>query len=336
MRFSCLINSFNYDRYIAEAVASALDQTSEFDEIIVVDDGSTDSTLELLHEQFGDAITLVKQANAGQLACFNRAHEVATGDVLCFLDADDRFNNIYVKSLREVYNDRQDVDFVYSGHRVIDEFGTPSETVCAENDIDHGITLLQTYYDWTWCGAPTSCLSLRREALDRILPLPFESQWKTRADDCLVFGASMVGARKLALSAALVDYRIHGDNHFANRHCQHDFTRSIAISQLLEHLCARNNLVPSRLANYAYEEFASTGQSLTLARMLKYTRLAKRAGVPWQRRCSLLKKMWRTRRQSKRPRTELAAEVTKTSIANESSTRAESPFLSVLSPKRSA
>uniref|UniRef100_UPI0013D47220 glycosyltransferase family 2 protein n=1 Tax=Escherichia coli TaxID=562 RepID=UPI0013D47220 len=67
------------EAYIAEAVESVLGQTRAPDEVIVVDDGSTDRTADILHG-FGDRIVHLAQPNRGQAVAINRALAQATGD----------------------------------------------------------------------------------------------------------------------------------------------------------------------------------------------------------------------------------------------------------------
>ena len=85
---SCVIPVFNGERYLCDALASVFRQTHSAMEIIVVDDGSTDSTPRILAEMRG-RITSVRQANAGPSAARNRGIEKARGDYVAFLDADD-------------------------------------------------------------------------------------------------------------------------------------------------------------------------------------------------------------------------------------------------------
>ncbi len=87
-RVSIVITCFNYERYIALSVGSALAQTVPPAEIIVVNDGSTDGSAEVLH-RFGKQIKVIDQANAGQIAATNRGFAASTGDIVMFLDADD-------------------------------------------------------------------------------------------------------------------------------------------------------------------------------------------------------------------------------------------------------
>jgi len=85
---SVIIPVYNCKRFVAEAVQSALDQDYPNKEVIVIDDGSTDGTLDVLRE-FGDAIRLIAQKNAGPPVARNNALHAARGDYVAFLDADD-------------------------------------------------------------------------------------------------------------------------------------------------------------------------------------------------------------------------------------------------------
>lgn len=85
---SVIIPVYNGIRYIDEAVQSALDQDHPEKEVVVVDDGSTDGTLDRLRA-YGSSIRLIAQKNAGPPGARNNGLRAATGDYVAFLDADD-------------------------------------------------------------------------------------------------------------------------------------------------------------------------------------------------------------------------------------------------------
>lgn len=85
---SVIIPTYNYGRFIADAVRSVLLQTSDPFEIIVVDDGSTDDT-ENIVRGFGDRVRYIRQENAGVCSARNRGVAESSGDFIAFLDADD-------------------------------------------------------------------------------------------------------------------------------------------------------------------------------------------------------------------------------------------------------
>src|SRR5579883_1111852 len=86
-RVSVLICTYNYARYLPQCLTSVLAQTRPPDEVIVIDDGSTDGTPELM-KQFRD-VRYIHQENTGKATAFERAVALSTGDIICHLDADD-------------------------------------------------------------------------------------------------------------------------------------------------------------------------------------------------------------------------------------------------------
>ena len=85
---SVVIPAYNCGAYLAMAVQSALDQDYPLKEIIVVDDGSTDDTPDVL-AQFGERIVVVNQPNSGVAAARNLGMQTARGELIALLDADD-------------------------------------------------------------------------------------------------------------------------------------------------------------------------------------------------------------------------------------------------------
>jgi len=85
---SCVIPVFNGEDWIEESLDSVFEQTRPPDEVIVVDDGSTDRTAEIL-KRYDDRIKVVRQENAGPGAARNRGVALATGVLIAFQDADD-------------------------------------------------------------------------------------------------------------------------------------------------------------------------------------------------------------------------------------------------------
>ena len=86
---SCIIAVFNGEAYLREAIDSLLEQTYAELEIVVVNDGSTDGTANVI-DGYGDRVRVLNQANCGVSIARNRGVAMSTGQLLCFLDADDR------------------------------------------------------------------------------------------------------------------------------------------------------------------------------------------------------------------------------------------------------
>jgi len=88
MLFSIIVNNYNYAAYVGQAIESALNQTYAPIEVIVVDDGSTDHSREVI-ASFGDRITALFKENGGQNSACNVGWLEAKGDMVLFLDSDD-------------------------------------------------------------------------------------------------------------------------------------------------------------------------------------------------------------------------------------------------------
>jgi glycosyltransferase involved in cell wall biosynthesis len=87
-RVSVIIPNFNYAQYLEEAIESVLKQTHPDIEIIVVDDGSTDNSIEIAN-RYLDRITLISKVNGGVSSARNVGIKNSSGSFICFLDADD-------------------------------------------------------------------------------------------------------------------------------------------------------------------------------------------------------------------------------------------------------
>lgn len=88
---SVVIPNYNYERYVGEAIESALGQTYDHREIIVVDDGSTDNSVKVI-KSFGDKVRLIKQENQHASAARNTGIGASRGKWIAFLDSDDQWH----------------------------------------------------------------------------------------------------------------------------------------------------------------------------------------------------------------------------------------------------
>ena len=96
---SVIIPNYNYARYLSVAISSVLSQTYPNIEIIVVNNGSTDNSIQVLR-QFGSQIILLDQQNLGQSGARNSGLRAAQGDLIAFLDADDFWRNQWPRGAR--------------------------------------------------------------------------------------------------------------------------------------------------------------------------------------------------------------------------------------------
>jgi pentatricopeptide repeat protein len=199
---------------LERAIQSALAQTAGPLEIIVVDDGSTDDSLAVARVWAGrDArVKVIAKSNGGQLSAFNVGFQNATGDILCFLDADDEFQPGYLARLAGIYREKPQVDFIFCRCNIVGETIASLPWEMPGESFDLGLTLCRTYLLRQWLGAATSCLSARRRLLSRFLPCPLEADWRRGADNVVVFGISLFLGRKYYLAEKLVNYHRHRNN----------------------------------------------------------------------------------------------------------------------------
>ncbi len=140
MKVSALIPTYNRRNYIFRAIDSVLAQTVPVDEIIVVDDGSTDGTLEAIGSVYGPEVKVVRQENMGVSVARKRAIDEAQGEWVAFLDSDDEWlperNAAFLRAVSIV---PPKVALIFGDTRFVTDQGKGT-TVFGENTllIDHG------------------------------------------------------------------------------------------------------------------------------------------------------------------------------------------------------
>ena len=206
---TCLMTAYNYERYVAEAIRSVLEQAypPELLDLVVVDDGSTDGTAEVvraLQRAAPGRINLVQTENRGLAAATQTAIDTAQGRLLAICDADDRWLPDRVAHQVDVFRSDAEVTLVYGDMEIIDETGAVTErsflraqglTVKRGNVIDELATVNFT---------SNSTLMWRAE----IPPIPAESPY---ADYWVAAHAAAAGI-VIGLDRPLAQYRQHTAN----------------------------------------------------------------------------------------------------------------------------
>jgi len=196
---SVIIPAYNRQTYIAEAVRSALSQSQSPLEVIVVDDGSTDGTRQVL-EQFFSEVRYEVQPHCGAGAARNRGAELASAEFLAFLDADDMWPPHKVARQLEAFRLRPDLDMVYGQVRQLHDgpewLSGISETA---PDLSQSIP-----------GYAAGALMVRRDAFFRVGPFSLDLKigefidWYARARE--------LGLRETCLPDLVLFRRIHASN----------------------------------------------------------------------------------------------------------------------------
>ncbi len=117
-----VIPTYNRAAMLVEALESALGQTRPPDEIIVVDDGSTDNTAEVA-DRYGSKIRYIRQKNAGPSAARNHGIREATGDFVAFLDSDDLWAKDRLEKQFAALSTHPDLDFIFGLESKFDKKG---------------------------------------------------------------------------------------------------------------------------------------------------------------------------------------------------------------------
>ena len=135
MKISAVIPAYNSAEFLKEAIDSILQQSCPVDEIIVVDDGSTDKTQQIA-ESFGNQITYIKQANQGPSAARNKGILAAEGDWIAFLDADDQWTANKIERQLTALKKEPSLKLIAADMSEIDPLGTLLvESVLAKHDL---------------------------------------------------------------------------------------------------------------------------------------------------------------------------------------------------------
>ena len=221
MRNVCLVTNYNYETFLAACLDSLTSQSLKFDLIIIVDDGSSDDSRDVINKfcrECGYAISILKN-NGGQLSCFNAALElIKHDDLVFFIDADDFFPPDYLEKVCQLMA-KEAAEFIFVNPVQFLDGQQPlqSASIAQDKTFTFSSTSALTRKTKCFIGAATSCLSIKGSLCHELLPYPYEKDWITRADDVLVFGASILGAHKLHIDSVGISYRVHASNKFTGR-----------------------------------------------------------------------------------------------------------------------
>ena len=156
-----VIPVYNQGEFVVGAIESVLAQAYAPIELIVVDDGSTDVTPERL-QVFEASATILRQPNRGAAAALNRGIRASTGELVCWLSADDEFVEGKIEAQVAAFLDAPDLGLVHTGYDVIDAFGSRMETIAAPVSV-HPDPFVTVFWKNSLNG---STVMLRREVFD--------------------------------------------------------------------------------------------------------------------------------------------------------------------------
>ena len=204
---SIVIDNYNYGRFVGAAIRSALAQTYGRVEVIVVDDGSTDDSREVIRD-FGDSIHAIFQENQGQSTAFDAGFFASKGQIVLFLDSDDALHPDCVAEV--VGRWKSGVSKVQFALSTVDAAGCFVGNVFP--NFPPGLTYEDILQEALATGLypcpPTSGNAYARWFLDELMPLP---GIKCGADGPLNTVAPLYG-EVVTIDRPLGWYRVHGAN----------------------------------------------------------------------------------------------------------------------------
>jgi glycosyltransferase involved in cell wall biosynthesis len=260
---SILINNYNYGKFLAEAIDSALAQTYSYCETIVVDDGSTDNSREII-SSYNDRIIPIFQENGGQASAFNTGFAASKGEIICFLDSDDLFLPEKAGTIVEAFNRYTDSDWFYHSLDYQNDINKPTNVFTDRGeeskllevwDLRSALQKNKLKVKFPNLIPATSGICFTRSLLNKILPMP-EGKGIVLNENYLKFLAIAL-SKGLTIDRFLAVQRIHENNAFTCQTNQDFMTNNIHI---INAYWIRVNF--PHLSGYADKLFASgLGQS---------------------------------------------------------------------------
>ncbi|GAB3245868.1 hypothetical protein GCM10027586_17700 [Kineococcus gypseus] len=222
-RFTVLCATYNQADYLEEMLSSALAQTLDDYEVVVVDDGSTDDTPRVLERALAAApahlrekVRVLRTENGGQTAAYERGFAVSRGEYVCLLDSDDRFDPGKLEEVDRAARRHPEAGMIMHPLRVVDPAGRstgvvrPQAATLSDGDIREQMRRTARHV------APgASGLVFRRDVMAQLFPAPTKS-FTFAADAYLSFGAACLSP-VAALTEPLADYRMQPQGQYFKR-----------------------------------------------------------------------------------------------------------------------
>ena len=242
---SIIITSFNYGKYLAECIDSALAQTHPLCEVVVIDDGSSDNSPDIIR-RYGTRVKTVLKSNEGPASSWNLGFSISGGQFVLFLDSDDVLLPAAIETALPKFDEPQVVRVQWPLFQ-IDAESRRTGGLIPGAELHEGDLRDALLRNGPACymSAPTSGNLWRRSFLEAALPVP--PQFKLMCDAYLMTMSPLHGEIR-AMREPLSLYRTHGKNDYHGMSFLPRLERDIKSfehrCQLLRDYCSRHQLTP--------------------------------------------------------------------------------------------
>lgn len=206
MTISVLLIAYNGEKYIARQIETIVCQLHHGDELIVSDDGSTDQTISIIEnlQQKYQSIKLIHGPHKGIAANLTNAYMQAKGDIVCFSDQDDIWNDEKLNTILDIFTKNPTIDVILHDAKICDKYDKIlSDTLFFNRKPHHGF-----FYNWLKSAYYGCCMCFRHSFLQQYMPFPndliaydqylgLKAEWKKKS---------------LFVYKPLIIHRYHGQN----------------------------------------------------------------------------------------------------------------------------
>jgi len=199
-RISVVTPSFNQGEFITEAIESIRSQRYADCEHVVVDNSSSDNTLAILAKYTG--IRWVSEPDSGQSDALNKGFRMARGELIGWLNADDRYLPRCFEKVSAFNRDNPDVDVIYGDYRWIDQSG---KVIQIRRELDYDLFMLK-YVPFLYIPPPT--IFFRRHVFES--DNLFDVSYRYALDYEFILRLALRRYKFGHIPAILTDFRVHG------------------------------------------------------------------------------------------------------------------------------
>jgi glycosyltransferase involved in cell wall biosynthesis len=273
MLISIIITNYNYAEYIPGCIDSCLRQCYPNLEVIVVDDGSSDGSQDIILG-YGSRITPIFKENGGQASAFNAGFAASKGDIVLFVDADDVLMPHCLDRVAGLW--RSALSKLHFNLLLTGKEGESLSLVYCPGPLPRGDLKPQMLDEGNHVSMPSSGNAYARDFLNRVMPMP-EAGWR-RSADVYLSNLSALSGQVEAIDEPLGYYRVHDKNisaHVRNSRfqiakCRTSILREIRTDEILDEYCRQQGL--------KYRTGALTSSYSHLQQVLVYDKLAPLCG----------------------------------------------------------